>query len=499
MTTSGSDNPGGTTPSTEDSPAAADVVGSPGSRGTTPSNDSFSTFTGDAGETTLAGAARAYIAKVRGGEPGALPALFGLIVLLIAFSNLTKVFLTVGNLANLPGQAGATIIIAMGLVFVLLLGEIDLSAGTAGGVCAMTMALVLTRHGDLHAALKNGMYGAVITVMVLGLAVAVWQRIWPATAMVVLGLVVMLTHLGAHVWIGLFLAVATGTAIGCITGFLVARVGIPSFVVTLAFFLAWQGIILAFAGSGGSISLGSYYPVIALAHRNIPPTGGWLIYVVFVGGYAVVAISRTLRRRAQNLSAVPLSLVIVRVVGLALVGLFVVYFLNKNRQTNSVGTPIRGMPWVVPLILVLLVLLTLLLTKTRFGRHLYAVGGNAEAARRAGIDVRRMRICAFAMNSSLAGIGGIALASYTGGVPLDIGGGNTLLFAVGAAVVGGTSLFGGRGHIRDAVLGGTVISLIPNGLLLKTNLNASLQYVITGAFLLLAAAVDAFGRRKSAS
>jgi D-xylose transport system permease protein len=335
--------------------------------------------------------------------------------------------------------------------------------------------------------------------MVLGLAVAVWQRIWPATAMVVLGLVVMLTHLGAHVWIGLFLAVATGTAIGCITGFLVARVGIPSFVVTLAFFLAWQGIILAFAGSGGSISLGSYYPVIALAHRNIPPTGGWLIYVVFVGGYAVVAISRTLRRRAQNLSAVPLSLVIVRVVGLALVGLFVVYFLNKNRQTNSVGTPIRGMPWVVPLILVLLVLLTLLLTKTRFGRHLYAVGGNAEAARRAGIDVRRMRICAFAMNSSLAGIGGIALASYTGGVPLDIGGGNTLLFAVGAAVVGGTSLFGGRGHIRDAVLGGTVISLIPNGLLLKTNLNASLQYVITGAFLLLAAAVDAFGRRKSAS
>ena len=175
------------------------------------------------------------------------------------------------------------------------------------------------------------------------------------------------------------------------------------------------------------------------------------------------------------------------------------YFLNKNRQTNKVGTPIRGMPWVVPLILILLVVLTLLLTKTRFGRHLYAVGGNAEASRRAGIDVRRIRIAAFAMNSTLAGIGGIALASYIGGVPLDIGGGNTLLFAVGAAVVGGTSLFGGRGRIRDAVLGGTVITLIPNGLLLKNNLNASFQYVITGAFLLLAAAVDAFGRRKSAS
>ena len=490
-----------TTPGAGDPSAAAKVPvapGTPGGAGASSAPD-VGGFTGDAGESTLAGAARAYLAKVRGGEPGALPALFGLVVLVIAFSNLTKVFLTVGNLANLPGQAGPTIIIAMGLVFVLLLGEIDLSAGTAGGVCAMTMALVLTKHGDLHSALKNGMYGAVIIVMLLGLAVAFWQRIWPATVVIVLGLGIMLTHVGEHVWIGMFLAMATGTAIGCVTGFLVARVGIPSFVVTLAFFLAWQGIIIAFAGTGGSISLGNYYPVIGLAHRNIPPTGGWLIYAVFVGGYAGVTIFRAWHRRSRHLSSEPMALVLVRVVGLAIIGLFVVYFLNKNRQTNSAGTPIRGMPWVVPLILILLVVLTLLLTKTRFGRHLYAVGGNAEAARRAGIDVRRIRISAFAMNSTLAGVGGIALASYTGGVPLDIGGGNTLLFAVGAAVVGGTSLFGGRGRIRDAVLGGTVISLIPNGLLLKNNLNASFQYVITGAFLLLAAAVDAFGRRKSAS
>jgi D-xylose transport system permease protein len=487
-----------TTPGTEDTPAA-DLPATTGSHSTTPSHDASVGFSGDAGQSTILGAARAYISRVRGGEPGALPALFGLIILVIAFSRLTKFFLTVGNLANLPGQAGYTIIIAMGLIFVLLLGEIDLSAGTAAGVCAMTMALVLTKHGDLHGALKDGMYGAVLIVMVLGLAVAVTQRIWPATVVIVLAFIIMVTHLGAHVWVGMFLAVGVGTAIGCITGFLVARVGIPSFVVTLAFFLAWQGIILAFAGSGGSISLENYYPVIALAHRNIAPTGGWLIYIIFVGGYAAVTIFRSVRRRSQQLSSEPLALVLLRVAGLAVVGLFVVYFLNKNRQTNSVGTPIRGMPWVVPLVLVLLVVLTLLLTKTRFGRHLYAVGGNAEAARRAGIDVRRIRISAFAMNSTLAGIGGIALASYTGGVPLDIGGGNTLLFAVGAAVVGGTSLFGGRGRIRDAVLGGTVISLIPNGLLLKTNLNASFQYVITGAFLLLAAAVDAFGRRKSAS
>jgi D-xylose transport system permease protein len=157
------------------------------------------------------------------------------------------------------------------------------------------------------------------------------------------------------------------------------------------------------------------------------------------------------------------------------------------------------MPWVVPLIIVLLVVLTLLLTKTRFGRHLYAVGGNPEAARRAGIDVRRMRVAAFAIEGALFGLGGIALASYTGGVPLDIGGGNTLLYAVAAAVVGGTSLFGGRGRIRDAVLGGVVIAMIPNGLLLKPNVNAAFQYIITGGFLLLAASADAIGRRRQST
>ena len=143
-------------------------------------------------------------------------------------------------------------------------------------------------------------------------------------------------------------------------------------------------------------------------------------------------------------------------------------------------------------------MLTLLLSKTRFGRYLYAVGGNAEAARRAGIDVRRMRIAAFALSTTMAGVGGIALASFDGGVPLDIGGGNTLLYAVGAAVVGGVSLFGGRGRIRDAVIGGTVIAMIPNGLGLKPGVNAAYTYIITGAFLLLAASVDAYGRRRAA-
>jgi len=489
--------PGTGAPGSEAGPSAADlpittVI-------TTPISDEAvaEAFSGDLGSVTLLDSARAYIGKVRGGDPGALPALLGLVILLIAFSSLSNQFLTVGNLANFTGQAGYTILIAMGLVFVLLLGEIDLSAGTAAGVCAMMMGLAYAHNGNIEGYLKGGNYGAILIVMVIGLAIAVLNRLWLAAPMIVLGLAVVLTHVGGHVWIAMFLALSVGTTIGCITGFLVARVGIPSFIVTLAFFLAWQGVIISFAGKAGAISIGNG-PINELVHSNASPTLGWIFLVVFVGGYAVFTLFRSVRRRAQKLSAEPLALVLVRIGGLVIVGVFAVYLLNRNRQVNKGAKAIIGMPWVVPLILVVLVAMTVLLTKTRFGRYLYAVGGNAEAARRAGIDVRRMRIAAFALSTTLAAIGGIALASFDGGVPLDIGGGNTLLYAVGAAVVGGVSLFGGRGRIRDAVIGGTVISIIPNGLGLKPNLNAAYQYIVTGAFLLLAAAVDAYGRRRAA-
>jgi D-xylose transport system permease protein len=487
-----------TTPGTEDSPAATQVPETPGAKAAAPTAPAAATggFTGDMGETSLAGAARAYVAKIRGGDPGALPAILGLVVLLILFSNMSKVFLTTGNLANIPAQAAPTILIAMGLVFVLLLAEIDLSAGTAAGVCATTMALALTKNGDLHAALKGGMYGAVVAFMLIALGIAVWMRLWPGALMVALGTGILLTHLGAHVWIGMFLCITVGTAIGLVTGFLRSPIGIPSFVVTLALFLAWQGIIIQFEGQGNAIATGRFYPLAALAHHNVAPGLGWAMLVVFVGGYGAVTLIRSVRRRSQGLSAEPLSVVTVRFVALAAIGTFATYFLNTNRQTNPKAAKLEGMPWVVPVILVLLVVLTLLLTKTQFGRHLYAVGGNAEAARRAGINVGRMRVSAFAMCTTLSSIGGLALASYSGGVPSDIGSGNTLLYAVGAAVIGGTSLFGGRGRIRDAVLGGLVIALIPNGLGLKVNLGASYTYVVTGAFLLVAAAVDALSRKR---
>ena len=461
-----------------------------------PPSSGVDAFSADAGATNLKDALTGYIGRIRGGEVGALPAFAGLVVLLVVFSTTTKVFLTRGNLANLPTQSAPTILIAMGLVFVLLLGEIDLSAGTAAGLASAGMAIAVNHNGNLESQLKGGMFGAYIVFMALALGVAIWQRLWPGAIAVVFGVVVLVTHLGSNQVVAMLLAVTTGTAIGILTGFLRARVGIPSFVVTLALFLAWQGVLIQFLGAGNAIPTQNFKEINALENTNIAPTWSWVILVVFVGGYGVFTLYRSIRRRSQRLSAEPISIVLSRAIVLAVAGGVSVYFLNKNRNPNTKGEIIRGLPWVVLLILILLVAMTLLLSKTTFGRHLYASGGNAEAARRAGIDVPRMRIAAFGISSTLAAIGGVVLASKQGGVPADAGGGNTLLFAVGAAVVGGTSLFGGRGRVRDAILGGLVINLIPNGLQLHVNLGASYQYVITGGFLLIAAAVDALSRRR---
>jgi len=456
-------------------------------------------FAVDAGATNLKDGLLAYVNRIRSGEVGALPAVAGLVVLLLVFSTTTKIFLTRGNLANLPTQAAPTILIGMGLVFVLLLGEIDLSAGTAAGLASAGMAIAVNFHGNLETQLKGGMFGAYIAVMVLALVVAVRERLWAGALAVAFGGVILVTHIGSNQVLAMLLAVTTGTSIGILTGFLRARVGIPSFVVTLALFLAWQGVLIQFLGAGNSFPTRRFETINALENTNISPLWSWVVLVVFVGGYGAFTLYTSIRRRSQQLSAQPVSIVLGRFAILAVLGAFSVFFLNKNRNPNKTGGVLRGLPWVVLLILIVLVAMTLLLSKTTFGRHLYASGGNAEAARRAGIDVPRMRIAAFGISSSLAAIGGVVLASKQGGVPADAGGGNTLLFAVGAAVVGGTSLFGGRGRVRDAVLGGLVITIIPNGLQLHPNVGASYQYVITGGFLLVAAAVDALSRSRKPS
>ena len=450
-------------------------------------------FANDAGATNLGEAARAYVSRLRGGDVGALPALLGLVVLLVVMDRVSPIFLTSGNLANVPRQGAGFIIIAMGLVFVLLLGEIDLSASWAGAVCAATMGLALTQAGDLRQALGGATYTVLLVLMVMALGVAAHARLWPAVAIVLGGLAVILTGLGEKQLPAIFLAVSVGVAIGLLTGFLVARIGIPSFVVTLALFLAWQGVMLQFLGEGGALNVSRFDTVFGLVNGNLKPAQGWLLLAVTLGGYAAYTIVRSVRRRAQKLSAEPMSLVLVRAAAITVIGALAVYFLNQPRGA------IRGVPYIIAIIIALMIFWTIVLSKSSFGRHLYAVGGNTEAARRAGIDVPRIKLAAFAICSGMAALGGVALASQLGSIPTNLGGTRTLLFAVAAAVIGGTSLFGGKGKVRDAVIGGLVIAIIPNGLGLRPNLNASYEFIITGLVLLLAASVDALSRKRASA
>ncbi|TGN64437.1 ABC transporter permease [Nocardioides eburneiflavus] len=396
---------------------------------------------------TIGDSARDYVNRLRGGDMGSLPAILGLIFLFVVFASLNDRFLTTYNMANLVIQAGSICVMAMGIVFVLLLGEIDLSAGVAGGACATITALMLIDYD--------------------------WT--W---------------------WLATLAGVAVGALIGTAIGALVSFLGIPSFVVTLAFFLALQAVPLRLIGSGGSLRYDD--PVLrGLSIKNVPVTAGWVAAILIVVGFAALSLWRYRTLSAKGLVHQPIGLVAIRIAVLAVVVLGLTALLNANRAPNPNFT-IAGIPWVAPVVIALLLFWTFVLTKTRFGRHLYAVGGNAEAARRAGINVRRVRIMAFVICSSMAALSGLLLASYVGKVSPGSGGGNVLLYAVGAAVIGGTSLFGGRGRAIDGVIGGLVIATIPNGLGLL-NQASYINFLVTGGVLLLAASVDAISRRRRSS
>ncbi|MEV4660764.1 ABC transporter permease [Micromonospora echinofusca] len=397
---------------------------------------------------TLASHVRNYVGRVRGGDIGALPAVLGLVVLCTVFSIMQPTFLSAGNFANLFTQGAAVTLIAMGLVFVLLLGEIDLSAGFASGVCAAILANVVT-------------------------------------------------VLGYPWYVAVIAAIVTGVAIGTTLGFLVAKIGIPSFVVTLAGFLAFQGIVLMLMEEGANISVRDEV-LVAIANRNLPPVLGWLLAAVAVAGYAAVQLLRQRTRAARGLVTDPIAVVLARIGGLALILGVAVFILNLERSRNVVISSLKGVPIVVPIIAVLLVVWTFVLQRTSYGRHVYAVGGNKEAARRAGINVDRIRISVFVICSSMAAVGGIVAASRANSVDPNTGGSDVLLYAVGAAVIGGTSLFGGKGRVLDAVLGGAVVAVIDNGMGLM-GYSSGVKYVVTGVVLLLAASVDAFSRRRSTS
>lgn len=412
---------------------------------------------------------QAYFVRVRAGEMGSLPAIGGLIVLVAFFWAVHPSFGTLGNFSDLLKQSSTTICLAMGLVFVLLLGEIDLAAGTAAGVCACVMARVSVGY----------------------------NAPWP---------------------VAILAAMAAGILIGVLTGVLCAKVRIPSFVVTLALFLAFQGVTLLIVNNGpgqtGNVTITDDF-IAKIYNGQMSTWAGWLLGAVLVFGYAAVKFADRRQRLNANLPAEPPTILAAKIGFLAALTFVSVLLLNQNRALNKTGgitnvngklvrvpgQVLQGVPWVVPLILFLFVVWTFVLTRLSYGRHVYAVGGNSEAARRAGIAVDRVRISVFVICSFMASIAGILMASNLRSVDAGEGGGNTLLLAVGAAVIGGTSLFGGKGRPLDAIVGGLVIAVIANGMsdLVKGGNSSAVQYIVTGAVLLLAAAVDALSRRRASA
>ena len=460
-----------------------------------PSDDrSVTDFGIDTTSRSTSEALRDYLAKIKGGDLGSLPALLGLIVLVILFGSLSANFLTLGNLANLLAQGAGVTIIAMGLVFVLLLGEIDLAAGTASGVTASVLALHLVSKGNLLGGMGTPVFVIFCLLLAVSIGLAGVLRMWAVAAAPVIALVLVLIGVAPNPWLEMLLAVCVGVSIGLLTGFLVSRIGIPSFVVTLALFLAWQGVILQFIGAGGTLALQND-TLFAVANGNLPVAASWALFLVAAGAYAAVLLGRHFRRVRSGLVTQPTPLMLTKVGVGVLLAAIATLLLTRNRSQSSLIT-ITGVPYVVPIVVVLLVAGTYVLDRTAYGRHIYAVGGNAEAARRAGINVPRIRASVFVVSTGLAAIGAIVYSSKVGSVDPNAGGGTTLLYAVGAAVIGGTSLFGGRGRISNAVIGGAVLAVVNNGLgLLKQP--ASVVLVVTGIVLLLAATVDALSRRRS--
>ena len=457
--------------------------------------DRASAFSLDIEERSIGDAVRGWVSRLRTGDPGALPSVLGLIILAIIFNQVSDRFLTRYNIGNIPGQGAYIAVIGLGLVFVLLLGEIDLSAGTAGG-CAAAIAAVAVFHGELHGALPGLLWWSLVVGLLIGVGLAVWLKAWSAAVVVALGWVLVVTNLTQHLFLALVAAICIGAAIGVLNGYLVAKVGIPSFVATLALFLAWQGV-LQFALSGQPINTSNYALWNNLAYGTLSVTMSWVFTIVVVGGYVAYTLVTSIQAKRKDLAHDSLNLVLVRGGVLAVAAIAVTLFFVQNRGV-IVSAPKRGIPTPAVIVIVLMILCTFALTKTTWGRHLYATGGNAEAARRAGIDVAHIKVTAFVLCSAFGALGGIMLASSQSSASLDLGSGNVLLFAVAAAVIGGTSLFGGRGKPRDAIIGALVIAIIPNGLSLKPSINPQWQSVITGVVLLVAAAIDAVSRRRAA-
>jgi D-xylose transport system permease protein len=390
---------------------------------------------------------RAWWKRVRGGDAGVLPIMIGLAAIIIIFQTQNSVFLSAGNITNLLVQGSVFVLFGLAEVFVLLLGEIDLSVGYVAAV------------------------GAVIVALLAGPVGMPW-------------------------FVAILAGLATTTAIGLLQGTLVTRLHLPSFVVTLAGLLGWEGVMIwivdtASPNTGGVISVTN--PVIFnLVNGNMSALQGWIAMLVVFIAYAAFTIRRDSRRRSKQLTAPPLSLSLIRLGLVLLAGILLVLICDANRGTTA--SPFNGMPPVIPAIVVVLAAATFLLSATRFGRYVYAIGGNAEAARRAGVNLALIRTIAFGLSGFTAGLAGIVFESRLGSMSIDIDGGTYVLYAVAAAVIGGASLFGGRGKPVHALLGGIVIAAIYNGMGLL-NISTPVQLMVTAIVLLAALTVDRVARR----
>jgi len=402
---------------------------------------------------TLGDYVRGQFLRIRGGESGMLPVLVAMIVTVIVFQAISPhhVFLSAGNIVNLFQQSAVFMVLAMAEVFVLLLGEIDLSAGYVGPL------------------------GAVIAVQL----VQPVTTNWPWWAAIVIGLV------------------ACGI-IGFLQGSLITRLRLPSFIVTLAGLLIFNGvllIVLAFGPFSGYPSLlgrsSNLHALYDLMWGHVSPLVGWIAMVVIVGLLSLNMFLRDTRRRRSGLVAPPIALTLIKIGFMAAVGVVVVLVCNVNRA--AIGT-LEGVPWAIFIVLGVAGAWTFLLQRTRYGRSIYAIGGNPEAARRAGINVAMVRTWAFVLCSFTAGIGGLLYASYLGGASNNVNGGQLVLYAVGAAVIGGTSLLGGRGKAIHGVVGGLVIGGIYNGMYLL-GLAVQWEFIVTGLVLIAAVTIDAVSRR----
>jgi D-xylose transport system permease protein len=394
----------------------------------------------------------AWFRRVRSGDSGVLPVVFGLIIIVIIFQAESPVFLKAANLTNLLTQGASFVLLGMAEVFVLLLGEIDLSIGYSGAVGAAVTTILAASPINLG-----------------------WGLAIPA-------------------------GLATTAGIGLVQGQMITRLRLPSFVVTLAGLLFWEGFLIFIINNqnptnGGTIRITNRV-IVNIVDGSLSPTAGWIAAAAGVAIFGVLTVLRDRRRRASGLVAPPLALTALKVAVMAVAAIVVVAICNTNR--GLFGNQLRGVPWVVPIVLAFLIAWTFLLNRTKFGRYVYAIGGNAEAARRAGINVRRIRLICFMLTGFTAAAGMIVYASRLGSLSTNVDGGQLVLYAVAAAVIGGTSLFGGRGKMVHALLGGIVIATIYNGMGLLA-LSAATQFMVTALVLLAAVTVDAVARRGTSS